>query len=97
MNPLAKEPAAENTKIYENNVPDINPCAKTFSRIKNKVSRFLKIERERSIGRLASPSLKKGSGLGMAYSIADRNIHKAAKKDISFVRLESIFMQKIVA
>lgn len=87
--PLAKEPAAENTKIYEKKVPEINPCARTLRRIRNRVSRFLNRESDSKTGRFASPSRKNGSGFGIAYSTAERNIHKAAKNDISFVRLLS--------
>lgn len=86
VNPLAKEPAAEKTKIYEKRVPEINPCARTFKKMRSKVSFLLKTERESRIGRFAKPKRRNGNGFGIAYSTAERNMQRAAKKEISFTR-----------
>lgn len=81
-----KEPAAEKIKTYEKSVPEIIDCAKTLKSTIKAISRFLKKESERIIGRFASPRRRKGSGFGTAYSIAERKRQSAEKKVISFVR-----------
>lgn len=80
-----KEPAAENRKIYEKSVPEITPWATTLKKTTRAISRFFKIESERITGRFASPSLRNGSGFGIAYSTAERKRQIAEKKVISFV------------
>lgn len=81
--PLAKEPAAEKRNIYENKVPETNPCARILRRIKSRTSRFFNTESDSKTGKFVSPSLKNGKGLGIAYSTAERNMHSAVKKEMS--------------
>jgi len=72
-----KEPVNENKKIYENSVPVIKACPKTFMQIKTKKLRKFKISRLRITGRFAIPILINGRGFGIMYSIAERNRQKA--------------------
>lgn len=85
INAEEKEPAAENRKMYEKSVPEITPWAITLKKTTRAISCFFKVERERITGRFASPSLRNGSGFGIAYSTAERKRQSAEKKVISFV------------
>lgn len=85
MNADEKEPAAEKMNMYEKSVPVITPCEIILKRTTRKISFFLRTESESIIGRFVSPSLKKGSGFGIAYSTAERKRQRAEKKASSFV------------
>lgn len=80
-----KEPAAESKKIYEKTVPEIMLWAATLKKTTRAISWFFNIEMERITGRFASPSLRNGSGFGIAYSTAERKRQSAEKKVINFV------------
>lgn len=83
---LANDPAAEKTNMYENNVPEIKPCPRILRRTRRNVSRRRIFLSERRTGRFARPSLRNGSGLGIAYSTAERKRQRAAKKEMSLIR-----------
>lgn len=89
-NPDAKEPATENAAMYEKRVPVMSDCAKTLNKISKTVSRFFITERETITGKFAMPSRIKGSGLGIAYSTAARNMQSAEKKGTSRSVLDSV-------
>jgi len=95
----AKLPQREYTKIYEKNVPLIKLWKITLSNTRKKYSRFFNLKSPKIKGIFASPRRKKGSGFGIAYSIIEKNIHKAAEKlkylnvfSFVFFVLESIFI-----
>ncbi len=78
----ANEPTKEKIKIYEKKVPEINACRKTFINVKNNTCLMGKTYKDNIIPILAIPNLINGIGFGMAYSIIDKNMHKAAKNAI---------------
>lgn len=80
--PLAMEPERLNKSIYENKVPLTNACTKIFTRISTRISVGRNFFNDKSMGRFARPKRKKGSGFGIAYSIDDKNMHRAARKEI---------------
>jgi len=75
--PLARDPAVENTKIYENSVPFTKACPRIFNPTRERINRGDSFRRARRMGRFASPNLKKGTGLGMRNSMVERNRQKA--------------------
>lgn len=77
-----KEPINEKMNIYEKKVPEINACRKTFINVKNNTCLMGKTYKDNIIPILAIPNLINGIGFGMAYSIIDKNMHKAAKNAI---------------
>ena len=77
-----KEPTKEKIKIYEKKVPEINACIKTFINVKNKTCFMGKMYKDNIIPILAIPNLIKGIGFGIAYSIIDKNMHRAEKKAV---------------
>ena len=79
-----KELTPENKKMYEKIVPEIIPCKTTLNKTRKKTSRFLNKKSEKITGKFASPSLKKGSGFGIAFSMVAKNKHNATKKEINF-------------
>ena len=101
--PDARVPPAEKRKIYENKVPEINPWRSTFRAISIRVSLRFILARDKRIGRFANPRRMKGSGFGIIYSIADKNMQSAAKKEMRCMRGEKasfwflIFMYAILS
>jgi hypothetical protein len=85
--PPEKDPTKENKKTYENKVPEIIPCPKTFRKISKKYCLGFKIKSETKIGRFAKPSRIKGTGLGIKYSILDKNKQNAPNKIVLFMVL----------
>ena len=79
---LAIDPAAENRMTYESNVPWTNPWPKIFKAVTNTTERVSRRAIAIITGRLDSPNLKKGIGLGIANSIETRNSDAAASRAI---------------
>lgn len=79
-NPAAKLPKREYKKMYEKNVPLIKLWKITFRKTKKKYSFFLSLNKPKIKGIFAKPRRKNGSGFGIAYSIIEKNIHKADEK-----------------
>ena len=66
--------------MYEKKVPLIKLWKITFRKTKKKYSLCFNLKSPKIKGMFASPRRKKGSGFGIAYSIREKNIHRAAEK-----------------
>ena len=66
--------------MYEKKVPLIKLWKITFRNTRKKYSRFFSLKSPKINGMFARPRRKKGKGFGIAYSIIEKNIHKAAEK-----------------
>lgn len=69
-------------------MPEISPWVRVFISTKRIISFPDNFEKANKMGKFASPSRKKGSGLGIAYSIMDKKRQRVEKKtslkDVSF-------------
>jgi hypothetical protein len=81
----AAEPMRENRKMYENRDPVTRLWPTILMATSRKKDRMLRISKASMIGRFAKPIRMKGSGLGIMYSMVDRNRQKAPRRaTISF-------------
>jgi hypothetical protein len=73
-------PVREKRKIYEKSEPVIRACPRILTSARTAKSANGRISIASISGRLAIPSLIKGSGLGIIYSIAERKRHSAPRR-----------------
>jgi hypothetical protein len=69
-------PNRESRNVYEKSVPEISACPKIFTKTSRKKAEG-GIRSASSNGAFASPSRMNGSGLGIMYSIVERNKQSA--------------------
>jgi hypothetical protein len=80
-------PAREKKKIYEKSVPVIRACPRILIPTRSTNTAKGKISKASIRGRFAIPIRMKGKGLGIIYSIVERNKQKAPKSAASCLYL----------
>lgn len=80
--PEEKVPIAEKRRMYEKRVPEIRAWPKTFISKRSIKAGKEKISIPKRRGRFAKPILKKGTGLGIIISIAERKKQNPPNKGI---------------